>query len=203
MTAVHRHVWPVWVALAVLLGGCAGRPPLPEEPVDPALRQQALLALAGWEARGRIAVRDGATGGQASFVWNQRQEDTALKVSGPFGAGAYEIAWSPAEFTLRSARGESRVAYAGSDAAERFLADELGWSWPVASVRYWLLGLAGPATAAEELRDAQGRLTLLSQDGWQVNYQEYRPEGGWWLPRRLEMENGAARIRVIIDAWAL
>lgn len=193
--------WPAYVVLALLLGGCAGRPALPPESADAGLRRQALLALPGWVARGRIAVKSAATGGQASFAWSQQADATRLRVSGPFGAGAWEIDWDPARLTVRSARGETRAAYAGGDAVERFLAQELGWSWPVANVRYWLLGLAGPASPGGETRDADGRLALLAQDGWQVSYEEYRPAGGWWMPRKLSMDNGQERIRVVIDAW--
>lgn len=196
-------VWPVWLLLALLLGGCAGRPVLPPEPADAELRRQALLALPGWVARGRIAVRSAETGGQASFAWSQQADATRLRVSGPFGAGAWEIDWNPVQLTVRSARGETRADYEGPDAVERFLAEELGWSWPVANVRYWLLGLAGTASPAGETRDADGRLAFLAQDGWRVSYEEYRLAGGWWMPRRLSMENGQERIRVIIDGWDL
>ena len=80
-----------------------------------------------------------------------------IRLSGPFGAGAYEINWMPGEITVYS-RGTEAALVLGPDAAERFLAEQVGWSFPVTSVRYWLLGLADPAAPAAEQVDAGGRL---------------------------------------------
>jgi len=125
-------------------------------------------------------------------------------VSGPFSAGAYEIRWAPGRLTVLSKRGEVAADYAGPGAAERFLDEQLGWSLPVANTRHWLLGLAGPDSPAVETMDAEGLLAGLTQDGWQVRYDEYRPaQGGIAMPRKLVLESAAGRIRLVIDAWRL
>jgi outer membrane lipoprotein LolB len=171
--------------------------------VDPAGRRAAIEAAGNWEARGRIALKAPGTSGQGSFAWVQTGDTTVIRVAGPFGAGAYEIRWEPARLTVLSGRGEVAADYAGPDAAQRFLEEQLGWSLPVANARYWLLGLAGPGTTAVETLDGSGLLAALVQDGWDVTYGEYRPEGPVALPRKLVLSGAAGRIRLVIDDWKI
>jgi len=188
---------------AGLLAGCATRGPISGPELSPAVRRATLEAIDNWEARGRIALKTPGTSGQGSFAWTQMGNQAVLRVSGPFGAGAYEIRWDPARLTVLSKHGEVAADYTGPDAAERFLGEQLGWTLPVANTRHWLLGLAGPDSPAVETVDASGLLAGLAQDGWQVRYDEYRPQGGIAMPRKLVLESSAGRIRLVIDAWQL
>lgn len=185
-----------------LLGGCAAPPRLGEGTVvDPAGRRAAIEAVGTWSARGRIALKVPGTSGQGNFAWLQTGDTTVLRVAGPFGAGAYEIRWEPERLTVLSGRGEVAADYTGPDAARRFLEEQLGWSLPVTNARYWILGLAGPDTAARETLDGSGLLAALVQDGWDVSYGEYQPEGAVALPRKLVLSSTTGRIRLVIDHW--
>jgi outer membrane lipoprotein LolB len=190
--------------MAALLGGCAAPSRMGERPVmDPAGRRAAIESVGNWEARGRIALKTPGTSGQGNFAWVQTGDTTVLRVAGPFGAGAYEIHWEPARLTVLSGRGEVAADYTGPDAARRFLEEQLGWSLPVANARYWLLGLAGPGAAAVETFDDSGLLAALVQDGWDVSYGEYRPQGALDLPRKIALSGAAGRIRLVSDHWEL
>lgn len=187
-----------------LLGGCAAPARIDGTPaIDAARRQAAILSVSTWEARGRIALKAPGASGQGNFAWLQAGDRSVLRVTGPFGAGAYEIRWEPARLTVLSGRGEVAADYSGPDAAQRFLEEQLGWSLPVANARYWIRGLAGPHTAASETPDGSGLLASLVQDGWEVNYGEYRPQGAVALPRKLVLSSGDRRIRLVIDNWDL
>jgi len=192
---------PLALLGAGLLAGCATRGTISEPELSPAVRRATLESLANWEARGRIALKTPGTSGQGSFAWTQTGDRAVLQVSGPFGADAYEIRWEPARLTVLSNRGEVAADYTGPDAAERFLDEQLGWSLPVANARHWLLGLVGPDSPAVETLDASGLLAGLTQDGWQVRYDEYRPHNGIAMPRKLVLESATGRIRLVIDTW--
>lgn len=199
------------VVAAALLASCAAPVRLAVPPESPAARRAAIEAVTGWEARGRLALKtptasdrtpDGrSTNGQGSFVWTQTGDLTVLRVAGPFGAGAYEIRWEPGGLRVLSGRGEVAAEYTGPGAAERFLQEQLGWSLPVANARHWLLGLAGPDSGAVETLDADGLLLAIEQDDWRVHYEEYRLQGRIALPRKLTLESGTGRIRLVIDQW--
>ena len=204
MRGLHGHASLLAVLLgAFLLSGCATRGTISEPEIEPAVRRATLEAIDHWEARGRIALKTPDANGQGNFAWTQTGERAVLRLSGPFGASAYEIRWEPARLTVLSKDGEVTADYAGPDAAERFLHEQLGWSLPVANTRHWLLGLAGPGSPAIETKDASGLLAGLTQDGWQVRYDEYRPQDGIAMPRKLVFESAAGRIRLVIDAWQL
>lgn len=192
------------VVAATLLASCAAPVRRAEPPESPAARRAAIEAVSSWEARGRLALKmhvTSAQGGQGSFIWTQAGDLTVLRVSGPFGAGAYEIRWEPSGIQVLSGRGEVAAEYAGPAAAERFLQEQVGWSLPVANARQWLLGLAGPDSGAVETLDGDGLLIALEQDGWRVHYDEYRQQGGIALPRKLVLESDAGRIRLVVDKW--
>ena len=123
--------------------GCATIQPA----VSPTREDQVagLLALEQWELRGRIAVKNSTDGGQAKIHWRQSGDTSQIRFTGPFGAGAYELLWKPGLVTVTDGRGEQAMEYRGADAAEDFLREQLGWSFPAGSTRYWVMGLADPA----------------------------------------------------------
>lgn len=199
--------WRAALLVTVAVAGCTRpEPPPAAGAADPGI----LLSLEHWEARGRIAARregDRPDGGQASIEWQQAGPTTTVVLRGPFGAGGYQVTSGPAGLAVRSAAGEVVIDDPAPDAAERWFATELGWTFPVASARYWLLGVADPAATADVVRDADGRLALLRQAGWEVSYVEYREAAGLWLPRRLTLTGAPAgvphRVRIVVDRWLL
>jgi outer membrane lipoprotein LolB len=190
-----------WLLIALLTAGCATRERA-AGPVDAAAGRRTFIeSVTSWEARGRIALKAPGASGQGTFAWTQAGERTVLRVVGPFGAGGYEIRRDPAGLTVLSGKGEVAADYAGTDAAERFLAEQVGWSLPVDNARYWLRGLPGPVTpAGETLRD-DGLIATLAQDGWAVAFDEYRAAGPVAMPRKLVLTGPGGRIRLVIDEW--
>ncbi|MCL4780470.1 MAG: lipoprotein insertase outer membrane protein LolB [Gammaproteobacteria bacterium] len=192
------------LCLLPLLAGCATQRAALPGPGESALaRQERLLGLGQWEARGRVAIRSADTGGQGSLQWLQTGPAARISLSGPFGAGACEINWMPGQVTVTSRGTETALEYVGPDAVERFLAEQVGWALPVTSIRYWLLGLADPAVPAAVQSDAQGRLLELQQAGWLVRYEDHVQLAATWLPRKLVIERGPLRVRLVIDTWLL
>ncbi len=185
-----------------LLGGCTLRRP-EVAPVDWAQRSERLLALENWQARGRIAVKSPNGGGQGDLAWEQHGAAARIRVSGPFGAGAYEIRWDPYKLVVSSRNGEFSRDYTGPDATEQFLTEQLGWSFPATSTRYWLLGLPDPAFAAQPTFAADGRLAALEQNGWSVTYESYTEQAGTPMPAKITLQNARARVRLAIDRWTL
>ena len=192
--------------ILVIFLGLAGCTVL--RPVDSPDRDQfreALLAASEWEFSGRIAVRSntGQGDGQASLRWRQLDELSRIRISGPFGAHPYELVWTPERVSVSNADGEQSLEYRGPDAAEAFLQDQLGWSFPAGSARYWMLGLVDPNMPGEEHFDADGGLTGLSQHGWQLGFERYADVNGFLLPTRIKMLSPNASLRIVIGKWKL
>jgi len=191
------------LAGSLLLAGCATRPVVPVAAEAWQARAARLAALDDWDARGRIAIRAANGGGQGSLHWEQRGALARIRLSGPFGAGAYLVEWDADRLTVTSRDGEVALDYAGAWAAEQFLYEQLGWWFPAIAARYWLRGLADPAASAVESFDAAGRLAALDQHGWQVRYEDWQGDALLPMPRRLVMENEQARVRLVVDRWQL
>ncbi len=85
--------------------------------------------------------------------------------------------------------------------AELELRQRYGWTIPVASLRYWALGIPDPATPAETVLNADGQLASLRQRDWRVAVSRYRDGGGQPMPGRLSAENADTRVRLVIDRW--
>lgn len=188
------------LALAVL-GGCA----TPREPVgtgtglDWDQRRELLRNLEDWRLEGRLALRSGEEGYNGSLNWEQMRDDMDLRVSGPFGVGGFRIYGSIDRLRLETSRGDS---YLLQD-PESEMVREFGWSLPVGSMRFWVLGVSDPALAAQETVDDQGRLVTLQQAGWAIRYDRYTMSEGTLLPAKMVMENGNVRIRLVTDRWTL
>jgi outer membrane lipoprotein LolB len=121
-------------------------------------------------------------------------------LEGPLGAGAVQITSNGDSLSILNSHGD----HLDSDAARADLEARLGFDPPLGSLRYWILGVPDPATPAKEVVDPQQqRLQSLQQDGWQVDYSGYMPNGAGWLPARLTVQRQGVRVRVVVDGWNL
>ncbi len=186
----------------LLLAGCATLQPPPAADADD--RRAALLAIDDWTFRGRVAVRDvDGEGGQAGLTWQQSGERSALSFAGPLGAGRVDVIVEPQFISVSDAGNERVLEYTGADAAERFMAEQLGWSFPVRSARFWMRGLLDPAGPGERVLTEAGQLAGLSQYGWTVTFQRFGEFGRFLLPTKLQLEHPRLRLRVVVGDWLL
>jgi outer membrane lipoprotein LolB len=187
------RLWVLW-AVAPLLGACASlatrapaAPSLPDLELPGAweARRGVLQGWSGYEIRGRLAVARGDDGFSGQLRWIRRPSVTRLELEGPLGVGGAHF-----DFTD------------GTDTAA--LEQALGLPIPVASLRYWLLGVPDPGLLAEESLEPGGeRLAILRQGGWEIAYPLYSPVLGTRLelPQRIEVRREGLRLRLWIDAW--
>ncbi|MGI9290037.1 MAG: lipoprotein insertase outer membrane protein LolB [Gammaproteobacteria bacterium] len=190
--------------LVVLLVGCTAQPSRPDWEAGRTL----LLEAEDWQFRGRMAVKiedpalqDEVSGGQASIVWLQERDVSRIRLSGPLGAGAWELIWDPYQVSASDTKGKRSVRYTGPEAAELFMRQELGWVFPADNIRYWLRGLPAPGAAAEEEFGADGQLERILQQGWEVSYDRYGNFEGHLLPARLTIRGRGIRLRLVISRW--
>ena len=185
----------------LLLAGCATAPTT--QPGVWQERDAQLLAQSSWDLRGRIGYEYAGDGGQARLQWEQLNDTSLIRLSGPFGAGAYTLTWEPARVTVADAGGERSMEYLGPDAAEQFLEEQLGWLFPAGSLRFWLRGLADPAAPREASFADSGVLQELTQLGWEITYDRYSDSSGILLPRRIEVANAQVKLRIAVSNWHL
>jgi outer membrane lipoprotein LolB len=175
--------------IILLLGGCAAVPTT--ETGRPAAE------LADWQFNGRISLTRGEEGWHAGLVWQEHAGRYQLDVAGPLGQGAFQLSGDAEGVLLVDAR-EQRYTARDADA---LLVHVTGWVLPVSGLRYWVRGVPAPGSDARASRDAQGRLTRLEQDGWDINYSRYQAVDGVSWPAKLRLEREDVVVRLVIDQW--
>jgi outer membrane lipoprotein LolB len=187
------------MALAALLAGCATTPKgvdLP--PIDSWAQRQAVLgAIDDWQFKGRIAVKAGDDGFNGKLNWSQAGEAFNASVSGPLGMGTVRLEGDGRAVVLTDNDG----VRTDLQDAEQELYFRYGWTIPVASLRYWALGIPDPSRPGDSETDAEGRLTRLSQGDWIVEISRYAEGGGQSMPRIMTATNPDTRVRMVIDQW--
>lgn len=195
----------VLAACLAALPGCALLRPQATAQTAPGPETQA-----AWQARvaqltpvdrftvqGRVA--SGAIGFKADLRWKQYSDGQfEMRVSGPFGARAAELTGDTVEVRVRTGD-EATTTTADPEA---WLEHALGVRLPVRGLRWWALGLPDPDSPHALELDAQGRARSIVQNGWELNYPEYRIVAPFDLPRRIEARNGDTRVLVIADTWS-
>ena len=189
------------VVAGSLLAGCATPGP---QAVDQAAaqdrwrqRQPQLASVTGFRLQGRIST--GALfGASGSLSWQQQQDAFEALFSGALGVGAVKVTGTADDLVV-----QTRDGSVDKQRAEALLQQRFGWTPPWRSLRYWILGMPRPDAPATVQLDADGRLRSLNQDGWQLDYQEYRatPAFPVDLPRKLELQHGDETIHVLVDVW--
>jgi len=190
--------WLLAIALGLGLVGCSLQPLRVER--GWAAHQQQVAALAAFHAEGRLAYRNAEEGMNANFSWDNSPNGFALRLSGPFGAGAVRIEFRDGRL-LVSNRGHEELDEAQDPSLVLF--QHTGLWLPVDAFAYWVTGIPMPGPQFDYQLNPQQQLAQLQQDGWTVAYTRYTQVGELWLPDRLTLTRDAIRIRLVIDRWAL
>lgn len=186
---------------ALLLGGCASPPVLPDNTVATARRYHAAIELDG-----RLSVRYQRNGQEealhGSFTWSQTAARTLVTLSSPLGQTLATIELTPQGATLIQP-GQSARSAADADA---LAADALGWPLPVANLRNWLQGYTLDARG-RRIAAAGSADPIRTPDDWQIRYPAWQQGGsGADHPKRIDLarhsaEAGEIAIRIVIDNW--
>jgi outer membrane lipoprotein LolB len=185
--------------MLLLLAACATTRQTPNLVSIPATawdeRVAALQQLDHWSFSGRVAVAVGTQGWQASLDWRQLGAVTEAHLAGPLGVGAIQLKLTPDGLSVNGGR-------SGAEALAQ-LQDRLGFELPLASLRYWVLGVPAPADVSDLVRSSADRAQELRQSGWAIAYDRYLAVGGDVLPTRLVLTRDQIRVRIVVDHWDL
>ena len=185
--------------LLVLLAGCASRPAAPEggrQPGDWAAQQARVEALDTWTLIGKAGLRTPQESTSANLDWSQYPHYYRLLISGPFGSGRHLLEGREGRFSLTNAEGRFEAA-----TPEALMREQLGWSLPVGALGDWVRGLPAEERPYRLETDALGFPRHLEQDGWAIDYRDWRRVDALWLPRRLVMTYDEVRVTLVVNEW--
>ena len=194
--SIARHA--ALVLLVVAFSGCATQQGvgLPDMP-DWDSRTQVLGDIDDWEFKGRIGVSAGEEGFNGKLRYTQDDDEFRATVSGPLGFGTIRIEGDGRQVTVTDNDGE---LWQLPD-PEVDLQIMYGWTIPVASLRYWALGIPNPDELAFTEFNEVGQLESLEQGNWHVRITKYRDSAGQQMPRTLTAVSGDNKVKLVIDNW--
>jgi outer membrane lipoprotein LolB len=178
-------------ALLVLAGlsGCASWPEHSDEVVYSA------GGLQKWALDGRVGVRSRTDAWQADMVWAHDERQDRLRLSGPLSQGLVSIVLQRDLIYINEGDGHEHLAK-DPDAA---LKARLGFSVPLKSLSYWVLGMPNPAEPSKPF-SSEGAVGF-EQQGWQITPSGRVDLEGRIVPDRLVVEGAGVRLKIIVDRW--
>lgn len=174
-----------WALLMVaLLGACAGNPLAPVP-----------VSTLGFELAGRMSVRYQERAFSSALRWKQSADGDEIWLNTPLGQTLAYLQGSRDGATLTTAEQKQYRA----QSIESLTQSAFGWRFPLAGLRYWVIGQVAPGGVSSALlRDAANRITQFTQADWQLAF-EYA-DAAATRPSRLNITGSDAQIRLLIDS---
>lgn len=189
MSCKRTNSWASLLVLLLLTGGCAA--PQPRLPAQ-------IAAPETFQLQGRIGVRYGTEGFSGNLRWRHGNESDEILLLSPLGQAVARIERDAGGVTLET----PDQRHEAEDAAE-LTGRVLGWRLPLDGLQYWVTGHTAPGDSAGVIRDEAMNITHLSQQGWEIEYRDYRLEGRHVLPARIVMRHATLELRLVVDEWEL
>ncbi len=195
---------PLALMLAAL-SGCAALPPESmtieggATPVERAQDRRAHLEkIRSWQIKGRLGIQRADEGFSAAMEWQQNGGVYDIRLFDPLGKRVAWLVGNERDVSLLTPDGRDLR----SNNPQQLLQDELGWSFPVTSLLYWVRGLPDPASIAwREEYDALGRLSVLEQAGWTVNFDSFLSDDALALPKLTRLARDDTRLKLLVSEW--
>jgi outer membrane lipoprotein LolB len=164
------------------------------------VQHQASLALIReFTLDGRIGVQADGRGFSGKMRWQHLSQFDAIDLYSPLGSKVVAIESNADAVTLTSSDGNTLT----SSDVESLTEQTMGWRLPAHYLEDWALGRATAAPIASATWDGEGKLSKLSQDGWEIQYISYKASNGYQLPSKLNLRNAKLYLKLVIDNWQL
>jgi outer membrane lipoprotein LolB len=139
------------------------------------------------------------------MLWRHDRREENLLLRTPLGQGVAELQGTPEGVSLKDAEGRQYVA----DDAETLVRQVVGMTLPIKGLSWWVVGHPRPGIRYAAEADEQGRLAVLRQDDWRIEFSRYGTHADGRrtqvpLPGKLVARRGDdLEIRLVVDQWEL
>ena len=181
----------ILLLILLFITGCASVTISP-----PALTRPTQIENIPFVIAGRIVVKHKGERTSATVRWAHTAQEDEVLLFAPLGKTIARIHKSADGVTLDT----SDKHYAAPD-VELLTQRVLGWSLPLAGLRYWVFALASPNSAFEMQSETNGQASQLLQDQWVINYLRYATPAPDSLPLRINLQRGELNMQLLIDEW--
>lgn len=190
--------------LGLVLVGCASLPaPTTQTTATIASQQrtQRLQAVKQFSLEAKLAVQYAGKGYTARMEWQHDAQADTMRIFSPLGQQVALIQRTAHAVTLTDQSGKQHEATDVASLTERLL----GWRLPLAGLSQWVLGIPHPASAFQANYLESGAPASLTQDQWQINYDDYQQTAlnGTLeqLPYTTRLQQQDVRLKLVIQHW--
>lgn len=180
-------MYRILLPLILLFAGCTSAPVTVQRPsqID-----------APFAFNGRVAVRQGGQRDSAGVRWVHRAEEDEILLLAPLGQTVARIHRDGSLVILES----SGKNYSAQD-METLMLQVLGWQLPLSGLQYWVTALPAPDSESGIERSANGQVSVLRQQGWEIAYSRYAAATADALPLKLNLKRDDMEVILLIDEW--
>lgn len=204
VTQAYKH----WLTFSLVLAlvGCASTPSQNTTLVPIQVQHLSFIPLSQieqFEMSAKIGVQHAGKGYSARLTWQHQEAQDALYIFSPLGQQVANIQRDTTGVTLITQDQQPMSAQNVADLTEQ----TLGWRLPLEGLSAWALGM--PATGSEALGrwNTQAQLAQLAQDGWQIEFDDYREQTDaskqhtWFLPNTINLSRQDLRLKLRVQSW--
>lgn len=159
--------------------------------------QAKLKAIQSFSLSGRLGVVTQKQGFSGGINWQHQVLNDTIQVFSPLGGKIADISKTPQQVTLTDQKG-NRVTAAD---AENLTETTLGWRLPLKGLSDWALGRPTDSPILANAWDANGRLTMLKQDGWDIEFPGYNMVDDIALPSKIYLKSEKVNLKLIVENW--
>ena len=152
-----------------------------------------------WQANGSMSIRQANRTTAFSFEWQQNQRHYTLQLFAPLGLGSLRIVGSEDHVELWQSASQKITA----KTPEILMQRELGYAVPITSLYYWVRGLPDPHWPMTKILSKQNHLVQLQQQGWKINFLDFKIISGFDLPTQMILEDKNTRVKIVVTQWNL
>jgi len=156
-----------------------------------------LATIEQFSLQGRIGVQTNSKGFSGSLQWQHSRTGDDINLYSPLGSQVASIARTTEQVTLTDSSGKS---YSAAD-AETLTQITLGWKLPLTGLADWSIGRPTPGPVQKSSWNEQGLLTNLEQDGWKIEYDNYRQQGAYMLPGKIFLKSDQLNLKLLVETW--
>lgn len=189
-------------AFVLVLSACATQPTAPTSipSENLALHQQHLASLAKiqtFSLKGRLGVVTQKQGFSGGIEWQHQATADNIDVYSPVGGKVANIAKTPDQVVLTDQKNHQIKA----NDAETLTETTLGFRLPLNGLSDWAIGRPTSSKIEASSWDAQGRLTALKQDGWDIDFENYLESNGTFLPTKIVLKSEKVNLKLLVEKW--
>ena len=176
-----------FLLLILLLAGCSSVPVTTQRPAQ---------TDAPFAFNGRVAFKQGEQRDSAGVRWVHRATQDEILLLAPLGQTVARIHREGNAVTLEA----SGKLYTAQN-MEALMQQVLGWQLPLSGLSHWVTAEPVPDVESAIERDANGQISALRQQGWEITYARYAAATADALPLKLNLRRDAVDVVLLIDEW--